>query len=97
MEEYIEPILSNEGIECLKQLIKRSGMDVIYINITKRVGCYYCYCLHIHSLDDELIIPFAEKSELYEIFKNMEINKDYLPKELGLWLNESLFQNKIGN
>lgn len=83
-QKYVEPVLSDEGIEFLKQQIKRSGMEAIYIKITKKVANYYEYRLEIHLSNGLITIPFAEKSGLYEMFKNVEIGKDYAPKELGL-------------
>lgn len=83
-EEYKEPVLNDEGIEFLKHHIECSGKKALYIKITKKVANYYEYRLKIH-LDTGLIsIPFDEKSNLYEMFKDMEIGQDYLPEELGL-------------
>ena len=83
-EKYEEPILTDEGIEFLKEHIKQSGATAVYIKITKKVANYYDYRLEIH-LDTGLIsIPFVEKDNLYEMFKNVEIGQDYLPEELGL-------------
>ena len=82
--EYKEPILTDEGIDFLKEHIKQSGATAVYIKITKKVANYYDYRLEIH-LDTGLIsIPFVEKDNLYEMFKNVEIGQDYLPEELGL-------------
>lgn len=84
LEEYKKPILNDEGIEFLKHHIDCSGKKVLYITITKKVANYYEYRLEIH-LDTGLIsIPFAEMSNLYEMFEDMEIGKCYAPKELGL-------------
>lgn len=84
LEEYTEPVLNDEGIEFLKHHIECSGKKALYIKITKKVANYYEYRLEIH-LDTGLIsIPFAENSDLYEMFKNMEIGVGYTPEELGL-------------
>lgn len=84
LEEHEEPILTDEGIKFLKEYIKQSGKTTLYIKIRKKVANYYEYRLEIH-LDTGLIsIPFAETSNLYEMFKNMEIGVGYTPEELGL-------------
>lgn len=84
LEEYKVPVLTEEGIEYLKHHIECSGKKLLYIKITKKVANYYEYRLEIH-LDTGLIsIPFEEKSNLYKMFKDMEIGKCYVPKELGL-------------
>ena len=84
LQEYKEPVLTEEGIEFLKGKIKRSSKKALYIKIRKKVANYCEYRLEIH-LDTGLIsMPFAEKSKQYEMFKNMEIGVSYTPKELGL-------------
>ena len=84
LEEYTEPVLNDEGIEFLKHHIECSGKKALYIKITKKVANYYEYCLQIH-LDTGLIsIPFDEKSDLYKMFKEMEIGVSYAPEDLGL-------------
>ena len=83
-EKYEEPILNDEGIEFLKEHIKQSGATAVYIKITKKVANYYEYRLEIHLETGLISIPFVEKSNLYEMFKNVEIGQDYLPEELGL-------------
>lgn len=83
-EKYEEPILTDEGIEFLKEHIKQSGAIAVYIKITKKVADYYDYRLEIHLETGLISIPFVEKSNLYEMFKNVEIGQDYLPEELGL-------------
>lgn len=84
LEEYIEPVLNDEGIEFLKHYIECNGKKLLYIKITIKVANYYEYHLEIH-LDTGLItIPFTKKSNLYEMFKNMEIGVSYTPEELGL-------------
>lgn len=83
-EKYEEPILNDEGIEFLKEHIKQSGATAVYIKITKKVANYYDYRLEIHLETGLITIPFVEKSNLYEMFKNLEIGQDYIPEELGL-------------
>ena len=83
-EKYEEPILNDEGIEFLKEHIKQSGATAVYIKITKKVANYYEYRLEIHLETGLISIPFVEKSNLYEMFKNVEIGQDYIPEELGL-------------
>ena len=83
-EKYEEPILNDEGIEFLKEHIKQSGATAVYIKITKKVANYYEYRLEIHLETCLISIPFVEKSNLYEMFKNVEIGQDYTPEELGL-------------
>lgn len=84
LEEYKEPLLTDEGIKFLKEHIKQSGKTALYIKIRKKVANYCEYRLEIH-LDTGLIsMPFAEKSKQYEMFKNMEIGVSYMPEELGL-------------
>lgn len=84
LQECKEPILTDEGIEFLKEHIKQSGKTAVYIKIKKNVANYYDYRLEIH-LDTGLIsIPFVEKDNLYEMFKNVEIGQDYTPEELGI-------------
>ena len=83
-EKYEEPILNDEGIEFLKEHIKQSGATAVYIKITKKVANYYEYRLEIHLETGLISIPFVEKSNLYEMFKNVEIGQDYTPEELGL-------------
>lgn len=84
LEEYKEPLLTDEGIKFLKEHIKQSGKTTLYIKIRKKVANYCEYRLEIH-LDTGLIsMPFAEKSKQYEMFKNMEIGVSYMPEELGL-------------
>lgn len=84
LQEYEEPILNDEGIKFLKEHIKQSGAIAVYIKITKKVADYYDYRLEIHLETGLISIPFVEKSNLYEMFKNVEIGQDYLPEELGL-------------
>lgn len=84
LEEYEEPLLTDEGIKFLKEHIKQSGATAVYIKITKKVANYYEYRLEIHLETGLISIPFVEKSNLYEMFKNVEIGQDYLPEELGL-------------
>lgn len=84
LQEYKEPILTDEGIEFLKEHIKQSGAIAVYIKITKKVANYYDYRLEIHLETGLISIPFVEKSNLYEMFKDVEIGQDYLPEELGL-------------
>ena len=83
-EKYEKPILNDEGIEFLKEHIKQSGATAVYIKITKKVANYYEYRLEIHLETGLISIPFVEKSNLYEMFKNVEIGQDYTPEELGL-------------
>ena len=84
LEEHKEPLLTDEGIKFLKEHIKQSDKTALYIKIRKKVANYYEYRLEIH-LDTGLIsIPFVEKSNLYEMFKNMEIGVSYAPEDLGL-------------
>lgn len=83
-EKYEEPILNDEGIEFLKEHIKQSGATAVYIKITKKVANYYEYRLEIHLETGLISIPFVEKSNLYEMFKNVEIGQDYTPEDLGL-------------
>ena len=84
LEEYEKPLLTDEGIKFLKEHIKQSGATAVYIKITKKVANYYEYRLEIHLETGLISIPFVEKSNLYEMFKNMEIGQDYIPEELGL-------------
>ena len=84
LEKYEEPLLTDEGIKFLKEHIKQSGAIAVYIRITKKVANYYDYRLEIHLETGLISIPFVEKSNLYEMFKNVEIGQDYLPEELGL-------------
>lgn len=84
LEEYEKPLLTDEGINFLKEHIKQSGAIAVYIKITKKVDDYCDYCLEIHLETALISIPFAKRSNLYEMFKNVEIGQDYLPEELGL-------------
>lgn len=82
--EYKVPLLTDEGINFLKEHIKQSGAIAVYIKITKKVDDYCDYRLEIHLETGLISIPFAKRSNLYEMFKNVEIGQDYLPEELGL-------------
>jgi hypothetical protein len=84
LEEYKKPLLTDEGIKFLKEHIKQSGAIAVYIKITKKVANYYEYRLEIHLETGLISIPFVEKSNLYEMFKNMEIGVSYAPEDLGL-------------
>lgn len=84
LEEYKEPLLTDEGINFLKEHIKQSGAIAVYIKITKKVDDYCDYRLEIRLETGLISIPFAKRSNLYKMFKEVEIGQDYLPEELGL-------------
>ena len=77
--EYKEPILTEEEREYLSAVIKPFRNEVL--NIKKKSN--YLAWISIVMKDREIIkLPFFEKSS--EMYKGMELNREYTLEELGL-------------
>ena len=77
--EYKEPILTEEEREYLSAVIKPFRNEVL--NIKKKSN--YLAWISIVMKDQEIIkLPFFEKSS--EMYKGMELGKEYTLEELGL-------------
>lgn len=80
-QEHIEPVLSDEAKAYLKTIIE----PVEAVAITKisdyNIGTYK---LEFFIKDGSITIKFKTGTKLYEYFEDMELNKTYILKELGL-------------
>ena len=80
-QEHIEPILSDEAKSYLKAIIEPvEGVAIRKISDYK-IGTYK---LDFFIKDGSITIKFKTGTKLYEYFKDMELNKTYTLKELGL-------------
>ena len=80
-QEDIEPILSDEAKAYLKTIIEP------FEGVAIRKISYYnigTYKLDFFIKDGSITIKFKTGTKLYEYFKDMELNKAYTLKELGL-------------
>lgn len=80
LEEYKEPILSDEAKAYLKAIIE----SVECTKISKYLSSSYAYELRIYDKDGYILIACSKGTKLYEYFKNMQDYKNYTPEELGL-------------
>lgn len=80
LEEYKEPILSDEAKAYLKAFIE----PVECTKISKYLSSSYAYELRIYGKDGYILIACSKGTKLYEYFKNMQDYKNYTPEELGL-------------
>lgn len=80
-QEHIEPILSDEAKAYLKTIIEPvEGMAIRKIS-DYNIGTYK---LDFFIKDGSITIKFKTGTKLYEYFEDMELNKTYTLKELGL-------------
>lgn len=84
LEEYKEPLLSDEGINYLMTLILPYGLNeldsIIKINLCDELK----YKLCVHLKDCMITVYFQRGSELCQWFDNLENGKYYNAKDLGL-------------
>lgn len=81
-QEHIEPILSDEAKAYLKAIIKPVECVTIRKISDYNIGTYK---LDILIKEEGCItIKFKTGTKLYEYFKDIELNKGYTLKELGL-------------
>lgn len=81
-QERIEPILSDEAKAYLKAIIEPVECVIIRKISDYNIGAYK---LDILIKEEGCItIKFKTGTKLYEYFKDMELNKAYTLKELGL-------------
>lgn len=84
VEEYKEPLLSDEGINYLMTLILPYGLNeldsIIKINLCDELK----YKLCVNLKDCVITVYFQRGTELCQWFDNLENGKYYNAKELGL-------------
>ena len=80
-QEHIEPVLSDEAKAYLKTIIEPvEGVAIAKIS-DYNIGTYE---LDFFIKDGSITIKFKTGTKLYEYFEDMELNKTYTLKELGL-------------
>lgn len=80
-QEHIEPILSDEAKAYLKTILEPvEGVAIRKIS-DYNIGTYK---LDFFIKDGSITIKFKTGTKLYEYFEDMELNKTYTLKELGL-------------
>lgn len=80
-QEHIEPVLSDEAKAYLKTIIEPvEGVAIRKIS-DYNIGTYK---LDFFIKDGSITIKFKTGTKLYEYFEDMELNKTYTLKELGL-------------
>lgn len=80
-QEHIEPVLSDEAKAYLKTIIEPvEGVTIRKIS-DYNIGTYK---LDFFIKDGSITIKFKTGTKLYEYFEDMELNKAYTLKELGL-------------
>lgn len=88
LEEYKEPILTEEGKAYLSNLLKPYGLSAhaFAFYFSKSINSKEIYWLNI--VDGEhypiITIKVNKNSELDKLFKNIELSKKYTLEELGL-------------
>lgn len=88
LEDYKEPILTDEGKSYLLNLLKPYGLDTHAFTFcfSESINSKVNYWLNI--IDSELYpiinIKVNKNSELDKLFKNIELNKKYTLEELDL-------------
>ncbi len=80
-QEHIEPVLTDEAKAYLKTIIKPVECSTIRKIIDYNIGTYK---LDFFIKDGSITIKFKTGTKLYEYFEDMELNKAYTLKELGL-------------
>lgn len=80
-QEHIEPILSDEAKAYLKTIIEPVECVTIRKILDYNFGTYK---LDFSINDGSITIKFKIGTKLYGYFKDMELNKGYTLKELGL-------------
>lgn len=84
LEEYKEPLLSDDAINYLMALILPYGLNeldsIIKINLCDELK----YKLCVHLKDCIITVYFQRGTELCQWFDNLEKGKYYSAKELGL-------------
>ena len=80
-QEHIEPVLSDEAKAYLKTILEPvEGVAIRKIS-DYNIGTYK---LDFFIKDGSITIKFKTSTKLYEYFEDMELNKTYTLKELGL-------------
>ena len=80
-QEHIEPVLSDEAKAYLKTIIEPvEGVAIRKIS-DYNIGTYK---LDFFIKDGSITIKFKTGTKLYEYFEDMELDKTYTLKELGL-------------
>lgn len=80
-QEHIEPVLSDEAKAYLKAIIEPVECVTIRKVLDYNIGTYK---LDVFIEDGYITIKFKTGTKLYEYFEDMELNKAYTLKELGL-------------
>lgn len=80
-QEHIEPVLSDEAKAYLKTIIEPVEAVAIRKISDYNIGTYK---LDFFIKDGSITIKFKTGTKLYEYFEDMELNKAYTLKELGL-------------
>ena len=80
-QEHIEPVLSDEAKAYLKTIIEPVEGVAIAKKSDYNIGTYE---LDFFIKDGSITIKFKTGTKLYEYFEDMELNKTYTLKELGL-------------
>ena len=84
LEEYKEPLLSDEGIDYLMTLILPYSLIELDSVIKINLGDELKYKLCVHLKDCVITVYFQRGTELCQWFDNLENGKYYNAKELGL-------------
>lgn len=88
LEEYKEPILTDEGKTYLSNLLKPYGLSAhaFAFYFSKSINSKEIYWLNIVDSEHYPIITIKvnKNSELDKLFKNIELSKKYTLEELGL-------------
>lgn len=80
-QDHIEPVLSDEAKAYLKTIIEPVECVTIRKISDYNIGTYK---LDFFIRDGSITIKFKTGTKLYEYFEDMELNKAYTLKELGL-------------
>lgn len=88
LEDYKEPILTDEGKTYLSNLLKPYGLSAhtFAFYFSKSINSKEIYWLNIVDSEHYPIITIKvnKNSELDKLFKNIELSKKYTLEELGL-------------
>lgn len=80
-QEHIEPVLSDEAKTYLKTILEPVEGVAIRKILDYNIGTYK---LDFFIKDGSITIKFKTGTKLYEYFEDMELNKTYTLKELGI-------------
>lgn len=84
-QEHKEPILNDEAIAYLKTILEPIRIKNQLTIIRKIFGnSVEQYELLIASHESIILFKYDSKSKMYNFFKDLEINKEYLLEDLGL-------------